>query len=41
MRARGFQGEIYLLEEPRIQTSDWIHLAGFAIFAGAAIVIGR
>jgi cobalt/nickel transport system permease protein len=40
MRARGFQGEVHLLEDPRIQMSDWMYLAGFAAIAAGAMVIG-
>jgi cobalt/nickel transport system permease protein len=41
MRSRGYQGEVHLLEDPRIQTSDWMYLAGFAVMAGAALVVGK
>ena len=41
MQSRGFQGEVRLLEEPAIQSRDWLHLAGFAALATAAVVAGR
>ena len=41
MRARGFQGEVHLLDDFRARPSDWWHLAGFAGVAAAAIWAGR
>jgi cobalt/nickel transport system permease protein len=41
MRSRGFQGEVHLLEDPAIQSRDWMHLSGFVALAAAALVAGR
>jgi cobalt/nickel transport system permease protein len=41
MLARGFQGEMHLLEDLSIGGSDWWHLAAFASAAAAAVVLGR
>jgi cobalt/nickel transport system permease protein len=41
MQSRGFQGEVRLLEEPAMQSRDWLHLLGFAALAAAAMVAGR
>jgi cobalt/nickel transport system permease protein len=41
MQSRGYRGEVHLLEEPAIQTSDWLSLAAFAALAAAAMVTGR
>jgi energy-coupling factor transporter transmembrane protein EcfT len=40
MRARGFQGEIHLLEDPRIGARDWAQLGAFLALAGAATAVG-
>jgi cobalt/nickel transport system permease protein len=40
MRARGFQGEIHLLEDPRIGARDWAQLGAFLALAGAAMAVG-
>ncbi|MFN7995819.1 MAG: cobalt transporter CbiM [Bryobacteraceae bacterium] len=41
MQARGFRGEIRLLDETEMRPVDWLRLAGFVAAAGAAIWIGR
>ena len=41
MQSRGFRGEVHVLEDPAIQVSDWVYLAGFGAVAAAAIVMGR
>jgi cobalt ECF transporter T component CbiQ len=41
MQSRGFHGEVHLLEEPRIQASDWLYLAAFAALSASAVVAGR
>jgi cobalt/nickel transport system permease protein len=41
MQSRGFHGEVHLLDEPSIQTIDWLQLFGFAALAAAATVAGR
>jgi cobalt/nickel transport system permease protein len=41
MQARGFQGEVYLLDELRVRGADWGYLAGFVALAAAAVVAGR
>jgi energy-coupling factor transporter transmembrane protein EcfT len=41
MQARGFRGEVYLLEDLRMQWRDWLQCGAFATVAGAAIWFGR
>ena len=41
MQARGFRGEVYVLDDFAMQARDWLALAVFAALAGAAIVVGR
>ena len=41
MQARGFRGEVYVLDDFAMQARDWLALAAFATLAGAAIVVGR
>jgi cobalt/nickel transport system permease protein len=41
MQARGFQGEVHLLEDLSIKARDWMQLAGFAAVAALAVVMGR
>ena len=41
MQARGFRGEVYLLDEFRMRARDWSGLALFAAVAGAALWMGR
>jgi cobalt/nickel transport system permease protein len=41
MLARGFRGEVYLLDEFHVQPRDWLALAGFVIIAGLAFWFGR
>lgn len=41
MQSRGFRGEVYLLDPPRMSTRDWIALTFFIAAAGAAIGWGR
>ena len=41
MQARGFRGEVYLLDELKMRWHDWIPLGAFALAAAAAIVLGR
>lgn len=41
MRSRGFQGDVYLLEELTIGRADWLYLGGFAALAIAAVSLGR
>jgi cobalt/nickel transport system permease protein len=41
MQSRGYQGEVHLLEDLRVQPRDWVHLAGFAGVAAAAVFLGR
>jgi cobalt ECF transporter T component CbiQ len=41
MQARGFRGEVYILDDFAMQTSDWCALAAFAAVAAAAILVGR
>jgi len=41
MQARGFRGEVYLLDEFNMRRLDWAALAGFAALAAAAVWAGR
>ncbi len=41
MQARGFRGDVRLLDEPILEPKDWVALAAFASAAGAAIWFGR
>lgn len=41
MLARGFRGEVYLLDDFAMRPRDWLALAAFALVAGAAVWLGR
>jgi cobalt/nickel transport system permease protein len=41
MQARGFRGDVRLLEDPTLAIKDWLGLAAFACFACAAVWLGR
>lgn len=41
MLARGFHGEVYLLDETALKPADWITLGVFVGIAAVAIVLGR
>jgi energy-coupling factor transporter transmembrane protein EcfT len=41
MQARGFRGEVRLLDEFRMTTWDYAAMVGFAVAAGVAVVAGR
>jgi cobalt/nickel transport system permease protein len=41
MQARGFRGEVYVLDDFRMTARDWAALAGFAVLAAAAVWAGR
>jgi cobalt ECF transporter T component CbiQ len=41
MQARGFRGEIYLLDDFRARPADWCWCSGFALLAAAALWWGR
>jgi cobalt/nickel transport system permease protein len=41
MQARGFRGEVLLLDDPRMTAADWLRLAGLLVVACAAVWIGR
>jgi cobalt ECF transporter T component CbiQ len=41
MQARGFRGEVHVLDEFRMGGRDWIALAGFAVITAAAVLAGR
>jgi cobalt ECF transporter T component CbiQ len=41
MQARGFRGEVFLLDDFQMRKADWYALAGFAVVASAAIWAGR
>jgi len=41
MQARGFRGEVFLLEDFRMKRTDWFALAGFAVAASLFIWAGR
>lgn len=41
MQARGFRGEVYVLERSAMKTADWLALGAFAAAAVVAAVVGR
>jgi cobalt ECF transporter T component CbiQ len=41
MQARGFRGEVYILDDFQMQARDWFALAAFATVVAASIVVGR
>ncbi len=41
MRSRGYQGEVYLLDEVSIGAKDWMQLAAFFVVAILAAALGR
>jgi cobalt/nickel transport system permease protein len=41
MLARGFQGEVYILDEPAIHGNDWLHLGAFIAIAAIMLLVGR
>jgi len=41
MQARGFRGEIHLLEERRMSWSNWLRTGGFVALAAVAVWLGR
>lgn len=41
MQARGFRGEVYLLDDFQMQPRDWFALAAFAVAATFSILLGR
>jgi energy-coupling factor transporter transmembrane protein EcfT len=41
MQARGFRGEVRLLDEFRLRGWDYLAMCGFTIAAVAAVVAGR
>jgi energy-coupling factor transporter transmembrane protein EcfT len=41
MQARGFRGEVYLLEDFQMRKLDWLALAAFAALAAISIWAGR
>jgi len=41
MQARGFRGEIRILEELQMRAQDWLRVAAFVGAAGGAIWLGR
>lgn len=41
MQARGFRGEVYLVEDLAIRRADWLTLAAFAAVSAAAVWAGR
>ena len=41
MQSRGFRGEVYLLDDFKMQTRDWIASGVFASIAGASLFLGR
>ena len=41
MQARGFRGDVRVLDEPILEPRDWVALAAFACAAGAVIWFGR
>jgi energy-coupling factor transporter transmembrane protein EcfT len=41
MQARGFRGEVHILDDPQMRLQDWFPLAAFAGAACAAVWWGR
>jgi cobalt/nickel transport system permease protein len=41
MQARGFRGEVYLLDDFALTRADWLALGSFAAVAAAAVWVGR
>jgi cobalt/nickel transport system permease protein len=41
MQARGFRGEVYVLDDFRMLARDWAALAGFAVLTALAVWAGR
>lgn len=41
MRSRGFQGEVYLMDEPAIAPTDWLCFAIFLTLAAGAVLWGN
>ena len=41
MQARGFRGEVYLLEDLQMRRLDWVALGAFAVLASVSIWAGR
>jgi cobalt/nickel transport system permease protein len=41
MQARGFRGDVRLLDDPLLEPKDWVGLAAFASVACAALWFGR
>jgi cobalt ECF transporter T component CbiQ len=41
MQARGFRGEVYVLDDFAMQARDWLALAAFGVLAAAAVWAGR
>ncbi len=41
MRSRGFQGEVYVLDEIRMNAQDWMALVFFSGLGAAALWGGR
>jgi len=41
MQARGFRGEVYLLDDFQMRPLDWFALGAFATVAAVSILLGR
>lgn len=41
MQSRGFRGEVFTLDESRMNNRDWLALAGFIIFFASVLWLGR
>ena len=41
MQARGFRGDVHLLDNPTMRSKDWLGLAAFASIASLAMWLGR
>jgi energy-coupling factor transporter transmembrane protein EcfT len=41
MQARGFRGDVHLLDNPTMDSKDWLGLATFAGVASVAVWLGR
>jgi len=41
MQARGFRGEVYVVDDFQMQARDWFAMAAFATVAAVSILLGR
>ena len=41
MQARGFRGEVHVLEDPRLRSPDWLQLMALLLLSFLALLAGR